>query len=291
MKKLLFLSSLFISGLVNAQTYPLMQNFDAVSTSGSPATGVLPTGWTSTGGFKVYGIENLAPHGDSPNNACSVEMNSTNMQDTLTSPLIGPVNANTKISLAYRFVNKASYPSTGYQLVAGDKITIEANVAGTWTTVATIDNTTNPTATNAYVLYPYTCTACSYLVIINQTTIQLRIDVARAAGSSDWYLDIDDFQVADVLTGISENAANAPALSVFPNPNNGNFTVLLKNYQASKSVEVSIFNYLGQKVKTVTAEGNSNNQINVNTLGLEKGMYMVEVKSGSEVAKTKIQID
>ena len=291
MKKLVFISSLFISGLLSAQTYPLHENFDAVSTSGSPATGVLPSGWTGGTGtaFKVYGIENLSPHGNSPNNACSVEMTSSHTADTLITPLIGPITANTKVSIAYRFVNKASYPSTGYQLTTNDEVKIDAYLAGAWNNVATISLSTNPTATNAYTTYTYNCTSCGTLVGFGFTTLKIRMDVARAAG--DWYLDVDDFQVGDVLAGIAENAANTPALSVFPNPNNGNFTVLLKNYQANKEVEVNIFNYLGQKVKTVTAEGNVNNQISVNTLGLEKGMYLVEVKSGSEVAKTKIQID
>ncbi len=61
--------------------------------------------------------------------------------------------------------------------------------------------------------------------------------------------------------------------------------------QANNPVEVSVYNYLGQKVKTVSAEGAVNNQVNVSSLGLEKGMYLVEVKSGAEVAKSKIQIE
>lgn len=288
MKKLLFISSLFISGLLSAQNYPLHENFDAVSTSGTPATGALPTGWSSTGGFKVYGIENLQPHGASPNNAASVEMNSTNTQDTLYTPMI-TLTSSSKISLAYRFVNKAGYPNTGYQLITGDQITIEAYAFGTWNSLLTINSGTNPTPLNSYTTYTYTSPLISALA---GQSVQLRMDVARATSTtSDWYLDIDDFQVADVLTGISSYSANAPALSVYPNPNNGNFTVLLKNYQANTSVEVNVYNYLGQKVKTVNAEGAVNNQISINTLGLEKGMYLIEVKSGSEVAKTKIQID
>jgi len=286
MKKILLLSSLLICGLLKAQ-YPLMENFDAVSTTGTPATGALPTGWTTSGGFMVYGLENFAPHGASPVNACSVEMNSSNTQDTLYTPMIGPITGNTKISIAYRFVNKAGYPANGYALTSGDQITIDAYVAGSWqNAVTTINYTTNPGATNSYTTYTYTNSLFSLLA---GQSIQLRIDVARAAG--DWYLDIDDFQAADVLTGISTNETKTPSLSVFPNPSHGNFSVALKNYQANNQVEVTVYNFLGQKVKTITAEGAVNNQINVNTTGLEKGMYLVEVKSGSEVAKTKIQID
>lgn len=286
MKKLLLLSTLLISGLLKAQ-YPVMENFDAVSTSGTPATGALPSGWTTSGGFMVYGLENFAPHGQSPSNACTVEMNSSNTQDTLYTPMIGPITGSTKISIAYRFVNKAGYPSSGYALTSGDQITIDANVAGTWqNAVTTINYTTNPGATTSYTTYTYTNSLFS---IIAGQSIQLRIDVARANG--DWYLDIDDFQAADVLTGISYNVLNPPSLLVYPNPSHDNFSVWLKNYQPNNQVEVNVYNFLGQKVKSTTAEGAINNQISVNTAGLEKGMYLVEVISGTEVAKTKVQID
>jgi hypothetical protein len=291
MKKLLLLSSLLVSGLLSAQTpYPYSQNFDAVITNGgTPSTGALPTGWTTTSGFKVYGMENLsASHGNSPLNACTTEMSSTHTQDTLYTPTIGPITANTKISIAYRFVNKAGYPSTGYQLTSGDKVSIDANIAGTWQNgVTTINNTTNPTGTSSYTTYTYTNSLFS---LVAGQAIQLRIDVARTAG--DWYLDIDDFQVADVLgSGIATNEANTPSLAVFPNPNHGNFSVALKNYQVNNQVEVSVFNFLGQKVKMVTAESAVDNQINVNTTGLDKGMYLVQVKAGSEIATTKVQVD
>ncbi|HTA60960.1 MAG TPA: T9SS type A sorting domain-containing protein [Bacteroidia bacterium] len=293
MKKLLFLSSLLISGLLSAQaTYPLNENFDAAPTNGgTPSTGAVPTNWISTGGFKVYGMENLsASHGQSPLNACSVEMSAANLQDTLYTPSITPINANTKISISYRFVNKAGYPSTGYQLKGGDIVTIDANVGGAWqNAVATIDSLTNPTATSSYATYTYTSSNFATLVSFGFTTIQIRIDVARHAG--DWYLDIDDFQVADVLTGISYNISNPPSLLVYPNPSHDNFSVWLKNYQPNNQVEVTVYNFLGQKVKAITTQGAVNNQISVNTAGLEKGMYLVEVKSGSEVAKTKVQID
>jgi hypothetical protein len=203
--------------------------------------------------------------------------------------MIGPITSSTKIGLNYRFVNKSGYPSTGYQLVTGDQITVEAYVFGSWNSLLTINNTTNPAPLSSYTTYTYTS---SLISAIAGQTIQLRMDIARApSATSDWYLDIDDFQVADVLTGIFANPAVSPSLSVFPNPSHGSFSVALNNYQANSQVEVTVYNFLGQKIKSVTAESAVNNQINVNTTGLDKGMYLLEVKSGNEVAKTKIQVD
>ncbi len=237
MKKILFISSLLVSGLLNAQTYPLNENFDAITTSGSPATNsVLPTGWATGAGtaFKVYGIENLQPHGDSPNNACSVEMNSSHTADTLITPLIGAITANTKLSISYRFVNKAGYPNTGYQLVTGDQVTIDVYALGMWNlATATINTTTNPTPLNTYSTFTYNCTNCGTLVALGQPNIKIRMDISRAtSATSDWYLDIDNFIAADNLpAGIESNASNSPALMIYPNPSNGNFIVWMKNYR------------------------------------------------------------
>ncbi len=282
MKKLLFLSSLLVSGLLSAQTPLLDENFNSVTTSGNPLTGALPSGWSTTSGFKVY-----ANHGTFNSNACSSEMKSTHTQDTLVTPSIGPISATSKISLQYRFVNAALYPTQGTTLGAGDKVTIDANIFGMWSNnIASIDNSVNPAPLTTWTTYTFTSPIFSSIA---GQSIKLRLDVARASG--DWYLDIDNVKVGDDITGIEYNALTPPVLLVFPNPSNGNFNVWMKNYQANKEVEVSVFNLLGQKVKSVTAEGAVNNQISVITAGLEKGMYMVEVKSGNEVAKTKIQID
>src|SRR5437879_1977894 len=109
MKKLLLLVSVLTLSLQNAKAqYPLSEGFDGVATSGSPQTGPLPTGWMGGTGtqFMVYGLENLQPHGWSIPNACSVEMSASHGVDTLVTPSIGPITANTKLSLSYRFVDK-----------------------------------------------------------------------------------------------------------------------------------------------------------------------------------------
>ena len=277
MKKLVFISSILMSSLLlSAQTYPFNENFDAMT------AGVAPTGgWTRGVGSNFLVTSG---HGCSAPNACSVEMKSSHTADTLITPLIGPVGGNTKISIQYRFVNAALYPAQGYTLGTGDGVTVDAYLAGSWhNALLTLNTATGGTTCTTFT---YACSTCA---LIAGSSIQLRMDVARAQG--DWYLDIDNIIVADNVAGIQYNALNPPALLVYPNPSTGNFTVWLKNYQANNSVEVNVYNYIGQKVKTIIAQGAVNNQIQVNSLGLEKGMYLVEVKSGDEIAKSKIQIE
>ncbi|MGZ3861590.1 MAG: T9SS type A sorting domain-containing protein [Bacteroidia bacterium] len=292
MKKLILSISMLVGGLLNAQTYPLIENFDGVATSGSPATGALPSGWTAGVGstFKVYGLENLAPHGQSPSNACAVEMTSTHTTDTLFTPDIGPITANLKVSISYRFMNKSGYPATGYQLVTGDKVTIDAYLGNSWTTLLTLDATTNPTPLSSYTTYTYNCTSCNLLIFGGITTIKVRM-VVDGAGTGDWYLDVDDFKVADNIVGIENHESNPIGLSTYPNPAHNNFTVSLKNYTGTNPVELKLFNNMGQLVKTVDTKNVLNNQFNINTTDLARGMYIVEVKSGNEVSKTKVVIE
>ncbi|MHB8259171.1 MAG: T9SS type A sorting domain-containing protein [Bacteroidia bacterium] len=283
MKKIISLSAILVSGLLHAQTPLLSENFDAIVTSGSPATGPLPTGWTTTSNFKVY-----AGHCSSTPNGCSTEMNNSHTKDTLYTPTITGVTATTKISLQYRFVNAALYPSTGATLGTGDQVTIDAYIPATSSWNNSLITVPSPTAaTTTWTTYTYACTMCGMI----GGSVQLRLDVARATANADWFIDIDNVIVGDNIAGINEFQTKNEELKIYPNPSNGNFTVWLKNYQANNPVEVTVFNLLGQKVKAVTAQGAVNNQVDVSSLGLEKGMYMVEVKSGAEVANSKIQIE
>lgn len=293
MKKFLLLVSVLTLSLQNAKAqYPLQEGFDGVTTTGSPQTGPLPTNWTTGAGslFMVYGLENLQPHGWSIPNACSVEMSASHTMDTLVTPNIGPITASTKLSLSYRFVDKTNYPNTGTTLGTGDKVTVDAYLGGTWqNAIATIDNITNPTPMNSYTTYTYNCTFCALIV---GSTIQIRMDVQRANGN--WYLDVDNFIVADIITGIQYNGSNPPAVAVSPNPSNGNFWIWVKDYQnkGNAPVTVKIFNGMGQLVRTITtSDVQYINQFNINAEGLARGMYAIEVSCKNEVSKSKIILE
>lgn len=282
MKKLILSSAILVSGLLHAQTPLLSENFDEITTSGTPAVGPLPAGWIPAlvTGFKTYAV-----HGTFGSNACSSEMSSTHTIDTLYTPTITGVTGTTKISLQYRFVNAAFYPSTGATLGTGDQVTIDAYIPVTSSWSNNLITLPNPAALNTFTTYTYACTMCGAI----GGSVKLRLDIAR--GTGDWFIDIDNIIVGDNIAGINEFQTQNEELKIYPNPSNGNFTVWLKNYQANNPVEVTVYNFLGQKVKTVKSEGAVNNQVDVSSLGLEKGMYLIEVKSGTGVANSKIQIE
>ena len=81
------------------------------------------------------------------------------------------------------------------------------------------------------------------------------------------------------MTDVSSNLMNA-----YKNANSDYITVEGLSSQAG-IVNISLFNILGAKVLS-TSFDNSSNEINISTLGLSQGIYVIELESsGSRVTK------
>ncbi|GAB4131864.1 MAG: hypothetical protein Fur0041_02630 [Bacteroidia bacterium] len=94
----------------------------------------------------------------------------------------------------------------------------------------------------------------------------------------------------DICTGISNNAAQA-GFSVYPNPNNGEFTILMNNSSNDQQYTVAICNMLGQEILNQRYSAVTGiNRFDVNAAGLAKGVYLVQVKSSSAVLTRRIEI-
>ncbi len=272
MKKLLLIGGMFAGLFADAQTYPYTQNFDAMT------AGVAPTGGWSTFGFTVM----AGGHANSLPNACSVEMMTGHNNDTLVTPLIGPLSTTSELILKYRIVDAALYPATAYTLGSTDGVTIDAYI-GSWQNGAATINASNQNLTNQYAAYTYVVPS-----LFAGQNVKIRIDVKRAAG--DWFLDIDDFSVANSV-GVSYSLLHPPSIIAMPNPSHENFIIWVKNYQSGNPVVLKIYNQLGQVVKTLNPAQLINNQFEVNSSDMSKGIYFAEVINGNEHATTKIIIE
>lgn len=101
-----------------------------------------------------------------------------------------------------------------------------------------------------------------------------------------------DSVICSYITDIKEIKSIASGFKVFPNPNSGNFKILLdENNQSEKSVTVSISNLLGQVVytKTINSDTHSEMEININNL---KGVYIITItQSNKNIGQSKLIIE
>lgn len=96
-----------------------------------------------------------------------------------------------------------------------------------------------------------------------------------------------DSIVVTIPVGIEE--ASADAISVYPNPTEGNLTIDLSAFGATVS-SVKICNMLGQVVYTETTSQLKNKVTTVDLNGNEKGIYFLYVQSGKQLITKKIAL-
>jgi hypothetical protein len=104
-------------------------------------------------------------------------------------------------------------------------------------------------------------------------------------GMSDYWI----VKLAADVTGIKEPETTF-ALSIFPNPNQGKFTLQLSNLTAPKA-EVTISDLLGRVILQQKLNV-SNKQLSEElTLPYAKGMYLLQVKAGEQILTRKIVVE
>jgi len=87
---------------------------------------------------------------------------------------------------------------------------------------------------------------------------------------------------------IQETDNNKFDFTVFPNPNDGNFTLQLLDIEDMKPYLVEFFNSSGVLISKM--EHCNTNQLNFNHAGLEQGIYFVKVTIGINSATKKVII-
>ena len=96
-------------------------------------------------------------------------------------------------------------------------------------------------------------------------------DVYVSSGSDCAWIDNIYFPAAQVITMETETFVNTPV--VYPNPNNGSFSISLPEEEC----DVTVFNSLGQAMHQCKGNGLTTMSLD----GLSKGMYFVSIKSDS----------
>ena len=102
-------------------------------------------------------------------------------------------------------------------------------------------------------------------------------DYSMTSGSDCAWIDNVVFPAATMITMTTETYANTPV--VYPNPNNGSFSISLPE----EDCQVTVFNSLGQIMHQ--CQGNGLTSMNLNSLS--NGMYFVTIKSDSFTTTVK----
>ncbi|MCC2547505.1 choice-of-anchor J domain-containing protein [Hymenobacter sp. BT175] len=98
-------------------------------------------------------------------------------------------------------------------------------------------------------------------------------------------LAVDDLSVS-IITGTSD--ALGQAISVYPNPSNGQVWLDIKGAGAKGDMQVEITNALGQVVFTGSARDNFNNKLDLSKVAA--GLYTLKVKSGNDYTIRNLMI-
>jgi hypothetical protein len=96
--------------------------------------------------------------------------------------------------------------------------------------------------------------------------------------------------IIPVENTLSVNTEDWVGLRIYPNPNNGNFSINFTP-QSGENVEVVLYDLLGRQVysKEFESAGDFNESINMSKSG--SGIYMLKIKDGSRSITRKIVID
>lgn len=122
--------------------------------------------------------------------------------------------------------------------------------------------------------------------------------------AGDWTLTVvDDFDAADggsideftlelcvsgTLSTLEFSFDNA--FSVYPNPNNGEFTVTLSN-PISDKIEIELFDINGRRIYTRSYKSINDFNASIKLDNVQSGIYLINIKDGTTQTTRKLIID
>ena len=102
--------------------------------------------------------------------------------------------------------------------------------------------------------------------------------------------EVEDYTV-NVTPLLSVDEFNSSTtLTIYPNPNNGEFNVVLDGSSA-KNIEISVFDIRGRRVFDKVYESNPAFNEVVNLNGAQSGMYLLQVSDGTRTQTRKILVN
>jgi len=121
----------------------------------------------------------------------------------------------------------------------------------------------------------------------------LKVDLPNACnpgGGTSYNLSSSNFfNTKDATVGVEEIIMHDISLTVFPNPNNGQFTIKI-NSPTQKRVNLMVFNNLGSLVASSQIDVNGTISKTVDLSHLSKGIYYLRLQTSDDVVMRKVII-
>jgi subtilisin-like proprotein convertase family protein len=100
---------------------------------------------------------------------------------------------------------------------------------------------------------------------------------------NSWYLEV----CVNIITPLSSDSFQIDGLSIYPNPNNGNFNIVFDNAVSDK-VAINVFDISGRSVYVEAFEVSSTFNQNINLNGVSPGLYLVQIVDGTRTTTQKV---
>ncbi|MCR5549874.1 MAG: choice-of-anchor J domain-containing protein [Bacteroidales bacterium] len=211
---------------------------------------------------------------DDGNSVASCSYVADNQDEKLITPLINLSGFNTP-TLGFKVSTNYTYVCTGNpDETCNLQVLVSTDGGSNWS--APIFDLCNYTdeGYESWTLMPFVVDLSSYA---GQSNVKLMFNYTGFDGCQ---IILDNVNLLD-LTGVNE--VSEASVNVYPNPANNTLYV----NATSNISKIEVFNTLGQKVMTVSA---NDNHAQLNTSNLSKGMYMLKLHTDNGVVNQKFTI-
>lgn len=211
---------------------------------------------------------------DDGNSVASCSYVADNQDEKLITPLINLSGFNTP-TLGFKVSTNYTYICTGNpEETANLQVFVSTDGGTNWSApVFDLCNYTDE-GYESWTLMPFVVDLSSYA---GQSNVKLMFNYTGFDGCQ---IILDNVNLLD-LTGVNE--VSEASVNVYPNPVNNTLYV----NATSNISKIEVFNTLGQKVMTVSA---NDNHAQLNTSNLSKGMYMLKLHTDNGVVNQKFTI-
>ena len=102
--------------------------------------------------------------------------------------------------------------------------------------------------------------------------------------SAVWSFEVEGY------AGIGDEFTNE-SVEIYPNPSNGNFSILINDY-ASSEFDITIIDLTGKIILQETYISKSGeNELNIRLSDVSNGLYMLNIRKGDKNVTRKLFID